>query len=141
MYPNINHFTSTHFLFSILPKSSVPMLMQMQVSTPNIDFKSGEWINSNTTKCGKQRYYSCLTVTHLILEYDSTFTVNIPWMDPCVCREENGAAGEAMKDDLQQVELLAMVVGNENSTRASKVTWHCEISSVFHNVWNVWRLR
>ena len=58
-------------------------------------------------------------------------------MNPGVSWEENGSSAEAMNDDLQEVELLGMKVGDENSAGAAKVAWHSELSRVFHNVRNV----
>lgn len=58
-------------------------------------------INKSITQyclCGVLSFHF---ITHLVLEYDSTFRVVIPGMNPCVCGEENGPFIEAMKDDLQ----------------------------------------
>lgn len=80
-------------------------------------------------------------MTHLVIEYDSAFRVVISGMNPGVCWEENGSSSEAMNDDLHKVELFPVKISDENCTRASKLTWDAEISSVLHNVRYVRRLR
>ena len=79
--------------------------------------------------------------SYLISEYNSTFRIIIPRMDPCICREENGAFIKTMNNNLQQVKFLAMKVGNQNSPGFTEVRWDSKISYIFKYVGMLWRLR
>ncbi|KAL6294300.1 hypothetical protein ACE6H2_002442 [Prunus campanulata] len=72
---------------------------------------------------------------------NNMITIVLARMDPSVCREENGASIKTMNDNLQQVELFALKIGNENCSRRPKVRWGCEVGSIFNNVCIVRRQR
>lgn len=75
-----------------------------------------------------------LSSSHLISEDNSTFEIIFLRMDPCIRREENGTCIKTMNNNLQQVELLAVKIGNEHSSRIPKVIWNSEISCILSNV-------
>lgn len=70
----------------------------------------------------------------MVSEDDSALGIVLPSMDPSVGGEMNWTFTETMDHDLEQVKLLAMEIGDEDSSWTTKVLRDRQISCILSYV-------
>lgn len=75
---------------------------------------------------------------YMVSEDNSAFRIVFTRVDPWIRREVKRLIIESMKNNLNQVKFLAVLITDKNSSRISKVRRNCKIGNILINVWVFW---